>query len=119
MALLFVSFALAPLQSSVEEAVSENRQVTLQTLASSINLAEISGDDTSHAVQFSAKGQNKCLIDIKNGIIRLTVNNGGPDEVTFGYYIQNNRFPVSSNTIDCRNSVQVMVKKRNGMVSVS
>jgi hypothetical protein len=116
-ALLFITFAINPMQKSVEEVARNNEKVVMQELVTAINLAEASYDLTDYKTLIPARGRDKCTIEIKNGIIRAEFLDGGKKNVILTHYIVT---PVKVYTelgsVDCKAGALLVERQKNGVV---
>ena len=87
-ALLMLTFAVSPLQKSVDEVARNNEKVVMQELATAINLAQTSQDETSYKLLVPSGGnRDTCKIDVRNGIIKLSFSDNGVEESIFANYV--------------------------------
>lgn len=118
-----MTFALSPLQKSIEEAARNNEKIILQEIASGINYAQISPKGTEYKVPIFVKGKDRCSLDIRNGIVRLEFVESGKKSILFSSYIVTPVFVKFSpqNTgqpYDCTTG-SITIRKLDNVVDIS
>lgn len=117
LSLIFVSFAMNPLQNSIDEIARNNEKMMMQEIASGINLVEISPDGTTYNVQIPIKAKDSCTLDVKNGLVRVVMADGGKKTTIFSSYI-NSSTKVEPGSLNCLAS-SVTITKNGGSVRIS
>ncbi len=119
-ALLFVSFAVSPLQNSVEEAARNTEQIVVQELVSAINLAQASHSTTDYTSFVAVRGKEKCTLEAHDGIVKATFEDNAKKRVVFGHYLVTEsvvRVDTPDGQIDCR-AGSIAVKKSGQLVTL-
>ncbi len=118
MSLLFLTFSSPLLSRSVDEAARNNEGIIFQNIISGINIVQTSPDTTSYIIQIPGSRQ-KCQLEARNGLAKLTLIDGGRKSVLFSSYIASS-VPVSTDTqpIDCLDG-EIVITKINGAVRIA
>lgn len=101
--LVFVVFAINPLQVAIEEAVQNNAQLQTQRLASVINMMRSAPSGTSYTFSMTS---TKCRVNITDGFVKLTIIPSTGLEVPYITSIINMTTPIQNINFDCKRSVQ-------------
>lgn len=115
--LVFIVFAVNPLQAAIGEAIQNNAQLQSQRLASAINLVQSAPEGTTYVFDMP---KTKCNITVTGGLVRLTIMPATGGDIS--YTTSMIKTPVVINagsgfTCSSRNNLQL--RKRSGAVEIS
>ncbi|HLD38734.1 MAG TPA: hypothetical protein VJB05_00280 [archaeon] len=101
--LVFVVFAINPLQVAIEEAVQNNAQLQTQRLASVINMMRSAPSGTSYTFSMT---NTKCRVNITDNFVKLTIIPSAGLEVPYTVSTINTGTPIQNINFDCKRTVQ-------------
>ncbi|KHO47687.1 MAG: hypothetical protein QT00_C0002G0347 [archaeon GW2011_AR5] len=117
--LVFIVFAVNPLQVAIGEAVQNSAQLQSQRLASVINIVQSSPDGTTY--RFNMPNAN-CRVLITNGLIHMSITPVAGTNIS--YTMSGIKTPTIINAgtngeFACRANRLLEIRKRGGAVEIS
>ena len=101
--LIFVVFAINPLQVAIEEAVQNNAQLQAQRLVSVINMMRSAPSGTSYTFTMTS---TKCRVNITDNFVKLTIIPSAGLEVAYTISTIKTDTPIQNINFDCKRTVQ-------------
>ncbi len=114
--LVFIVFAINPLQVAIEEAIQNHAQIQAQRLASVINLAQSAPDGTTYLFDMP---KLKCRFVIKNGLVHLVLMPVTGGEVTYAVSSIKTVVSIPDREFECKGNNNIELKKRNGVLEIN
>ncbi|MBS3051449.1 MAG: hypothetical protein J4400_04855 [Candidatus Aenigmarchaeota archaeon] len=116
--LVFIVFAVNPLQVAIGEAIQNSAQLQSQRLASAINLVQSAPEGTTFIFDMP---KLKCRVMVTNGLIKLTITPVAGADIS--HTVSMIKTPVIINAgpsgeFECRNN-NIQIRKRNGVVEIN
>lgn len=101
--LVFIVFAINPLQTAIDQAVQNNAQLQAQRLASVINMMESAPPGTSYTFGMTSA---RCKVNITDSFVKLTIIPSAGLEIPYIVSILKTDTQVQNINFDCRRSVE-------------
>src|SRR3989338_3059152 len=117
--LVFIVFAVNPLQVAIGEAVQNSAQLQSQRLASVINIVQSSPDGTTY--RFGMPNAN-CKVHITNGLIHMVITPVAGGDISYTVSGIKTLTVIDAGTngeFICRSNSALEIRKRNGKVEIS
>lgn len=114
--LVFVVFAINPLQVAIGEAIQNSAQLQSQRLASAINIAQSAPDGTTYIFDMP---KLKCKVMITNGLVKLTITPIAGTDISYTVSVIKTRVNIRNGEFECRNNNNIELKKRSGVLEIN
>lgn len=114
--LVFVVFAINPLQVAINQAIQSDVELQAQRLASTINIVRTSPDGTVYTFDMP---NSKCLVTITDSFVKLTVIPVTGLDISQTISLIKTDTPINGGTFECKGNRQVEMKKTNGILGIT
>lgn len=114
--LIFIVFAINPLQAGIDEAIQNHAQLQAQRLASMINIAESAPDGTTYTMDLP---KLKCKVKITKGLVDLVITPVTGIDVSYAVSYIKTSTTVRDGEFECRGNNNVELRKRNGVLEIN
>ncbi len=113
--LIFIVFAVNPLQVAIDEAITNNARLEARRIASAINIVSTAPDGTAYMLNLP---RTKCNIRITGDVISVKINVGGKDiSETIGLL---KTVPVvADEEFDCKTMKKIKLLKNDGTLRIT
>ena len=112
--LIFVIFAINPMQAATDEAISQNAYLQVRRIATVINLVSSAPDGTSYTIDMAMQ---KCHLLITKDFVKLDVKGFKETNETYGL-ITPNGIQTDAN-FECKDTRSIKIRKNNGIMIIS
>lgn len=102
--LVFVVFAINPLQVAIEEAIENNAQLQAQRLASVINLVGSAPSGTSYTFDMTS---TRCRVNITDSFVKITIIPSTGLEVPYVVGIIKTDAQIQNINFDCKRVLEL------------
>lgn len=105
--LVFVVFAINPLQAAIDEAIKNNAQLQSQRLVSVINLVAGAPDGTRYTLEMP---RMKCTVDITDRFVKMTITLVTGVDIYYTASLIDTPVDIVARPLDCKSGNIVMMK---------
>lgn len=114
--LVFVAFAINPLQAAIDEAIKSNAQLQAQQLASAINIVSSAPDGTSYIFQMP---KGKCNVIITDGFVKMTITPVVGTDLSYIVSLIKTPVKITNGLFDCKGNRNLLMKKTGGTLTIT
>lgn len=113
--LVFLVFAVNPLQVAINEAIQNHAQLQGQRLASAINLMESAPEGTTYLFDMP---KIKCKVAVADGIIRIILTPVAGVEVLYSVSMIKTSVAVDNGEFECRGNNNILLTKTGNALKI-
>lgn len=114
--LIFVVFAINPLQAGIDEAIQGNAQLQAQRLASAINMISTAPPGTTYNFYMP---DTKCTVTITDGLVRMRTNPVIGKDIEYSVGIIKTPVTITKGTFDCKNNKIIKLTKSGNFLQIT
>ena len=116
LSLIFIVFAINPLQQGIDEAIKGNARLQAERIASAINIISGAPGGTTYTLEMP---DIKCTVTITNSFVRMhTFPTGGP-ELDFSVSIIKTPVTITTGQFECRKDLNMRLARIGNLLKIT
>lgn len=113
--LVFVVFAINPLQAGIDEAIKGTAKLQAQRIVSAINLVSSSPDGTTYNFEMP---DSKCKVKITDSFVSLTITPVAGNDITHTESIIQTPVGITNDEFDCKLKKNLVLRKNGNTLNI-
>ncbi len=115
MTLIFIVFAINPLQAAIDEAIKNHAQLQAERLVSAINLATAAPEGTSYVFEMP---KLKCKVKITDSFVKMIITPVAGVEISHTTSIIKTPVTIPSGEFECKANSRIEMKRTGDRLDI-